>query len=422
MNHRFKERLPLILFLFALVFAAFGYGLVAGMIGLPPAPGAWRLHDEVRDFAQYWKNDLGLEANRHLVEAYPDRREHFVVYRPDEMGDGQILIAGLTPHRQALNSAVLYNAKGEEQHVWPFNYHIYDPEGPKPQNVFLHGLAVLPDGSAIANFDAGHRLARVDACGQVMWTVEGDFHHAVSPVGDGTLWTMRADRLVHMDVKTGKVLQEISIINDLFPKHHAILGIRTEENPRDELQFSPDAFHENHVEALTAELAPAFPMFREGDLLVSMRSLNLLTVIDPRTLEMKWWKIGPWHRQHNPHFEPDGTIVVYNNNMNFNKSQILDVNPATDEVKVLFEGTKETPFYSWRRGKVHELSDGRLLITETEKGRVFMVNRKGELIFEYNNVYDETRNGVVGNAIYLPAGYFGKGALNCPKPGSPQAG
>jgi hypothetical protein len=418
MKRHFRERLPLYLFLFAVMFLTFGYGLVAGMIGLPPAPAAWRMHDQVRDFAQYWKNDLGLEASRHLVAGYPDRRERFKVYRPDEMGDGDILIAGLTTKREALNSAVLFDVHGGEHHVWPFDYTLYDPDGPKPQNVFLHGLAVLPDGAAIANFDAGHRLARIDACGDVMWTVEGDFHHVVSPVGDGTLWTMEADRLVHMDMATGKILQRISIIHDLFPLHHAILGIRTEENERDELQFSPDAFHENHVEALTPELAPAFPMFKVGDLLVSMRSLNLVTVIDPRTLEMKWWKIGPWHRQHNPHFEPDGNIIVYNNNMNFHKSQILAVNPATDEVTVLFEGRKDAPFYSWRRGKVQELSDGRLLITETEKGRVFMVNKKGDLIFEYNNVYDDKRNGVLGKATYLPKGYFNKGALDCPKPGA----
>jgi len=46
-----------------------------------------------------------------------------------------------------------------------------------------------------------------------------------------------------------------------------------------------------------------------------------------------------------------------------------------------------------------------------------MVNKQGQLIFEYNNIYDETRNGVLGKATYLPKGYFEEGALDCPKPG-----
>jgi hypothetical protein len=409
-----REKLPLVLFFFGLVFFSFGYGIVAGLFGLPPAPALRNFYNQIADSAQYWKNDTGIEPTRHLVDAWPGRPKGLTIYRPEGMGDGYVMIAGLTPHRDALNSAVLYDHTGKEVHVWPLHYDNFAKE-PRPQNVFLHGMAFYPDGSAIVNFDSGQALARVDACGGTMWVDKGEYHHAVSPGDDGTVWSMDNDRLTELDAATGKVLRRISIINDLFPRYPGLLGMRTEENDKDELQFDADAFHDNHVEPLTKAMAAAFPMFKPGDILVSLRNLNLVFVMDPETLTIEWSNFGPWNHQHSPHFEPDGSIIVYNNNMNFKKSSIIAIDPATHVTKTLFEGSEKAPFYSWRRGTVEELPDGRLLIAETEKGRVFMVNARGELIFEYNNTFDDKYNGVVSTARYIPAGFFAKGALDCPK-------
>lgn len=408
-----SQKLSLVFFICSLVFFAFLYGLAAGLMHLPPARLAVQMKDKIEALAKYWENDVGLVPTRHLVDGYPDRRDGFTVYRPDDTGDGLILIAGLTPRREALNSAVLFDSSGHELHVWPVDYADLDPDGRAPQNVFLHGLSILRDGSLIVNFDDGNALARLDACGDVIWKRLGKFHHVVTMAGDDHFWTLRGRRIVQVDARTGEILKRISVEKDLFPRAPGILGVLTKETEDDSVAFYDDPFHTNHVEALTAALVPAFPMFGEGDLLVSMRNLNLVMVLDPETLRIKWSKTGPWHRQHNPHFGPDGTIVVYDNNMNFENSRILAVDPSTNEVTVLFEGREDAPFYSWRRGKVQRLQDGRLLVTETEKGRVFMVNRQGELIFEYNNVYDETRNGVLNKAIHLPRGYFDKAALEC---------
>lgn len=105
--------------------------------------------------------------------------------------------------------------------------------------------------------------------------------------------------------------------------------------------------------------------------------------------------------------------MVYNNNMSFEKSNIMAIDPSTNEVRVLFEGSEETPFYSWRRGKAQLLPNKNLLIAESEKGRAFEVTPEGELVWEYNNIYDAESNGVVSNAIHIPPGYFDEDALSC---------
>jgi hypothetical protein len=97
--------------------------------------------------------------------------------------------------------------------------------------------------------------------------------------------------------------------------------------------------------------------------------------------------------------------------MGFEHSQIVTIDPATMETQVVFEGTDDVPFYSWRRGKHQLFGNGDQLIVEAEHGRAFMVSKDGAPLWEYNNRYDETRNGVLNKAVLLPDDFFAVGAL-----------
>lgn len=407
-----KDKIFLGLFICSLVFLSFSYGIVAGIWELPPAPQVKEGYKDVRDLQKYWKNDFGLELNRHLVPAYPDRRERFYVIAADKMSNDNLLISGLTPERETINSVILYNKEGKELHVWPVDYGKIDPGGIDPENVFMHGLEVFEDGSIIVNFDGGFFMARLDACGNVMWKTERSFHHAVTRSHDGTMWSIFDHKLVQMNAEDGTIIREVDLLEDVMKSHNlqGILAIQSEESDGG-VEWSFDPLHINHIEVLSPEMAAAFPMFAVDDLLISIRNINLVAVLDAETFNFKWHQIGPWHRQHHPRFVKDGSIIVYNNNMGFDKSQIMKVYPATGRTEVIFEGSEKTPFYSWRRGKEQVLANGNLLIVESERGRVFMVTPDGKLVWEYNNIYDEARNGVLGKAISLPPDFFDEGAL-----------
>lgn len=411
---RRADRVARRLFVFALVFVAFGYGIAAGIAGLPPAPQLQALYYQALDLRRHWKNDLGLEPTRLLVPAYPDRRTRFIVHAANAMPPGQLLVAGLTPERATLNSVILYDTDGRERHVWPIDYRRLDPDGPRPENVFLHGLAVFEDGSIVVNFDEGRVLVRLDACGNARWLLRGKYHHSATRSYDGTLWTWRDDSLVQIDPADGRVLREIRLLEDLLGRGgmQSVLALHSEESA-DGLVLSTDAFHANHVEVLDPQRAPAFAGFAAGDLLISLRSLNLVAVLDPDTLAFKWWRIGPWHRQHHPRFTRDGRILVYNNNMNFAPSNVIEVDPVSHRTRVVFTGSDRLPFYSWRRGRLQPLDDGALLLTEAERGRAFIVDRGGRLVWEYNNIYDDGRNGVLAEVSRLPPRFFRAHAFDC---------
>ena len=61
-----------------------------------------------------------------------------------------------------------------------------------------------------------------------------------------------------------------------------------------------------------------------------------------------------------------------------------------------------------------KLENGNLLLTVASSGRVLEVSANGELVLEYQNVFDQTRNGVVSMAVLVPEDFFTPGALTCP--------
>ncbi|MHC9539244.1 MAG: arylsulfotransferase family protein [Vulcanimicrobiota bacterium] len=129
---------------------------------------------------------------------------------------------------------------------------------------------------------------------------------------------------------------------------------------------------------------------KKGDLLVSIRNLNLIAIIDPVSEKVLWsWGEGVLDRQHSPEFTENGTIVVFDNRPTTRKySRILEVEPGTN--KIVFEYKSDPPesFFSDGGGTVQKLSNGNVLIGETEKGKAFEITRSGKTVWEY---YDPNR-------------------------------
>jgi hypothetical protein len=288
----------------------------------------------------------------------------------------------------------------------------------------VHGFAILDDGSIAFAFDVGISLQRFDRCGKRMWSTGGYFDHAVTPDDTGDfLWSLRKeqinddwlDQVVQVAAATGEVLRVISM-DDIIaanPDLH-ILDIREADpnwgngNPR---TLPPkrldDPFHLNDVEPLPASIADRFPQFRAGDLLLSARSLNLVFVVDPATLQIKWWRTGAWRRQHDPDWEPTGEITVYDNRMDRSYSQILGIDPVSGDLRVILDG-RVNDFYSRIRGKHQFTQTGDLLISIPQQGRVLELESSGNVVLEVINTRPGSGefNYPISEARWFPSDAF----------------
>jgi hypothetical protein len=286
-----------------------------------------------------------------------------------------------------------------------------------------HGFAVLPDGSVIVNFDLGDVMARLDSCSEPAWTRSGVYHHSLQVANDGSYWTWRGEGtsqaqyhyLVNFDPKTGATITEIGLIEDIIKPlgpQSMLFGVRPDHdfphfNKTPVKPGQTDLFHPNDIDELSTELAPLFPDFEPGDLLLSFRIIHLVVVLDPNTRRIKWWSHGPWRFQHDPDFTSDGKISVFSNNTGAGRSEIIKMDPTSRTVSnELYDG--ELEFYTDTMGKHQYLPNGNLLITIPGQGRILELTENGDKVMEFNNLSTSSpkKNVRVQNGVWVPANYF----------------
>jgi hypothetical protein len=332
----------------------------------------------------------------------------------------------LADHRWGVR---IYGPAGDVVHEYPVDYFQLDPNGPPPgKGDAPHATILMPDGSALANWDEGNRLARIDACGDVVWAREGHYHHSIEFADDGSIWTWKSggdgayvnQQLVRIDSETGQELENISMLDDVLPSspYAARLALGLSGHTYVAKDNGRDLLHPNDVDPLPARLADAFPQFPVGSLLVSIRNPNFVGVIHPRTHEFLWWSNGPWVRQHDPEWLPDGTIAVFNNNNvmaeehrgtgwtpGANVANIIKVVPDFAQDHLVTEWPTER-FNTIIQGKLDPLPNGNILVTVPQEGRVFESTPDGRTVMNVNNRVADDRQGRITETNYYPADYF----------------
>jgi hypothetical protein len=339
-----------------------------------------------------------------------------------------VLVGSFTVDGKFTHGALALSPELEVVKVWKLpEQDIPGQEPGPPFGKFVHGFALLKDGSVIYSFDVGVSLQRFDACGRRLWALGGVYHHNVALEEDEKfVWVlldeMQNEHLLHaavlrVDTATGAIVKRF-VMEDIIaanPTLH-ILDMRAKDtnwangNPRTlPVTWLDDPFHLNDVEPLPRGIAGRFAAygFEAGDLLVSVRSLNLILVVDPETLRVKWWHLGSWHRQHDADWQPTGEITVYDNRMDLGYSQIVEISPETQNTRVLFDG-RGIDFYSRIRGKHQLTAAGNLLISSPQQGRVFEVEANGQRVFEiYNPKPGSTEfNYPTSEVIWYPTDAF----------------
>jgi len=320
------------------------------------------------------------------------RRVRPRMYLDADHAQGYRGVFGALDLRGSFWGGILFGPGGDPIHTWRLSTDSLDAEKDNEFLRNLYGLHVFPDGSVIfTQQERGGGIVKVDACSNVLWGIEGIFHHTITPTESGHFWTfqgMQEDldhRLEKRSVATGELVAAIDMAD--VRKANPLIQIFDLENDLE----APDQSHGNDIDVLSKAYAAAFPQFQAGDLLLSYRTHNLIFVLDPETLEIKWWRVGSWGRQHDPDWEADGRISVFsNNNRNYSEreySDIVVIDPNSYEIEVAVDGEK-FEFYSFANG-MHELTPyGTRLIASSTQGWVFEVDQNNEIVFSFLNFAD----------------------------------
>lgn len=382
---------------------------------------------------QKLSNDLNLKPERFLfdyaihdnknrlrrlnLKGLNKRREapHFYTSKDDS---GLYIIYGVLDFTTGLHGAILLTSRGEHLHSWTFTKEMFSNGGSKDDNQrnelnsIIDGLEALPDGSIIAVYAYPGIAMKLDWCSKEQWSLDGPrYHHSIEVDRErNTAWTWKdwspgEMSLLEISAHTGETLRTINL-NDVIDANPDIdiLSIRQYDEKQNWLV---DPWHGNDIEVLPNDISRAFPGFQQGDLLVSLRSLNLVFVMSPDSLEIKWWRIGQTRRQHDPDWQKNGTITIFDNNMYRDYSRVIQLEPTSFKATVLYDGSKHN-VYTEARGRHQILPNGNILITSAQQGRILEVTQSGDVVFEFLNTFSDSKEQrlEITGATWIPENFF----------------
>ncbi|MFH1690640.1 MAG: arylsulfotransferase family protein [Candidatus Eisenbacteria bacterium] len=277
---------------------------------------------------------------------------------------------------------------------------------------------VYPDGSVLGVSAHPGRLIKLDRDSRLLWTYGGEklrAHHDVTVDADGTIYVlMRVGTVLEWLRPKPLLVDLICILEPDGESVREVACVPVAESFRDSrfahmlespvLGEGEDPFHTNCVEVLDGRVP--HPAFRDGNILVTIRNMDCLAVIDPDEGTVVWANVGRWQRQHEARVTPDGRVMLFDNRKFDGKSRVIEYDVVADEIVWSYAAEN---FFSQGTGAQQLLPNDNVLVTESQKGRVFEVTREGRVVWEFWNpslMEDGETIVRVTRAFRVPYDYF----------------
>ena len=316
----------------------------------PPAPGRW---DNIDDL--------------HLDLAKLDTTTWVRRFQPERASSGYTLVL----YRRRV--PMLVDMNGNIVHLWP--------------KVRVGARARLNRQGRLAIIGRGNLVQEYDWDGKLTWefrTPKGDLtHHDLIQLSNGNYLVLATTRnaarpyLIEVDAERNVVWRWRS-------EDHLTTYPGWDPEHRDPAHFNsmnelpPNRWYDSGDER-----------FRPGNILVSARNMNMIFVIDKITSEVVWTHSEGLDYQHEAimvekGLDGAGLITIFNNGFNnlfgYRRSRVQTIHPKKNEIvweyapKYLFSATA---------GTARRLPGGNTLITSTYGGRVFEIDGRGKIVWEW---------------------------------------
>ncbi len=248
---------------------------------------------------------------------------------------------------------------------------------------------------------------------ELLWAYKGRPHHALD-VFEEKIYVLDRSEAIRPEIDEarptlidyisilgldGLEVERVSILDLLLSSPYAFLLPSLDPSAREGDKQSLDILHTNHIELFDGRLADRSPIFERGNVLLSLRNLNAILILDKSMREILWlWGPGNLTFQHHPQLLDNGNLLIFDNGIE--RSRILEIDPLNLDIVWSYEADD---FFSEARGSAQRLPNGNTLITESDSGWVFEVDREGRIVWSFANPdVDESGNR---GAIYRMTRY-----------------
>jgi hypothetical protein len=301
-----------------------------------------------------------------------------ILYNPEESYDGYNLYIS-----KMNRMALLIDMEGATIHQWSY------PHGN------WHHSELLPSGELLVTI-RDRMLLKLDRESRVVWSEEGRFHHDLWVRDNGDIYAIkrvaRSAPDIHSTVETldehlsiftgeGERKAEISLLNIVMDSPYAFLFPSVSDKNFDS-EMELDILHANHIEVFDGKLEDMSPLFQRGNILVTIRNINLVVIIDGSTMEIIWaWGPTNLTLPHHSTLLENGHMLIFNNGVE--KSEVLELDPLINQV--VWRYAPEEGFFTETRGSNQRLKNGNTLITESDTGYVLEVTPDKRVVWKFAN-------------------------------------
>jgi hypothetical protein len=264
---------------------------------------------------------------------------------------------------------------------------------------------LLPNGDLLAVISIaaytpwGWGVVKLDKDSNLLWEYKKPAHHDLDVDADGRIYAL-LHRVIRSPwpglerIATPFLDDQIAVLGPDGREQAVVSILEAIQNSDYEslLMYADpdrekgDLLHVNSITWLDAEAASFFPNAKPGNVLISIRQLDVLAIVDLDIPTVKWALRGPWRLQHDPDVLNNGNVLLFDNRgdmKNGGTSRILEFDPQSLEISWEYPGDRDEVLYTSIYGSQQRLNNGNTLISESNNGRILEVTRSGDVVWEY---------------------------------------
>jgi hypothetical protein len=289
--------------------------------------------------------------------------------------------------------------------------------------VCIFGCHLYPNGNLLVVFHSmehypiGYGLAMLDRDSRVLWKYAAMVHHDVDVGEDGTIYTLvqvpvshpprelidlpapwLVDYMVRLSPDGKELNKPISVLDALRRSSFAPILGSLEKSPEqsvpDEMPMRKlftrasqvNLLHTNSIKVLSQALAPQFPMFKAGQVLLSIRNVHTLAVLDPASESIIWADQGPWQGQHDAQFLDNGHMLLFDNLGSPRSSRVLEYDPRTNAFPWSYPTVDDHDhvYGTNTAGSCQRLPNGNTLMAVSQQQFLVEVTAAREVVWSYS--------------------------------------